>query len=169
VRILYAFDYRRRAILLLGGDEAGQWTDWYDRNVPKADTLLFRHVEQARGADAEAEARPTAQSKARKEETLMGITETRKKLMADPAAATRILGYLDDNHKAVALADLREGRVTQAELAAVLGVSQRRVSAIEHSADVQVSTLSAYLEKLGYDLELCARSATGERIPLKLG
>ncbi len=99
----------------------------------------------------------------------MGITETRKKLMADPAAATRILGYLDDNNKAVALADLREGRVTQAELAAVLGVSQRRVSAIEHSADVQVSTLSAYLEKLGYDLELCARSATGERIPLTLG
>ncbi len=63
VRILYAFDYRRRAILLLGGDKAGQWSDWYDQNVPKADTLLFRHVEQAREADAEAEARPTPKAK----------------------------------------------------------------------------------------------------------
>jgi len=99
----------------------------------------------------------------------VGIAETQKKLMADPEAAARIRGYLDENHKAVALADLREGRVTQAELAAVLGVSQRRVSAIEHSADVQVSTLTAYLEKLGYGLELCARSASGELIPLHLG
>lgn len=59
VRILYAFDYRRQAILLLGGDKAGQWTDWYDRNVPKADKLFVRQVEQARQADPEAQVRPT--------------------------------------------------------------------------------------------------------------
>jgi hypothetical protein len=60
VRILYAFDYRRRAILLLGGDKAGQWTEWYDRNVPKADRFFIRHVGQARKAEAEtpAQARP---------------------------------------------------------------------------------------------------------------
>jgi hypothetical protein len=63
VRILYAFDYRRRAILLLGGDKAGQWAHWYDRNVPQADTLFARHVEQARNADAEAAAQAGPASK----------------------------------------------------------------------------------------------------------
>ena len=35
-RILYAFDYRRKALLLLAGDKAavpGDWDAWYDRNV----------------------------------------------------------------------------------------------------------------------------------------
>ena len=59
VCILYAFDYRRQAILLLGGDKAGQWTTWYDRNVPKADTLFAHHVVQARQADAEAQIQTT--------------------------------------------------------------------------------------------------------------
>jgi DNA-binding XRE family transcriptional regulator len=99
----------------------------------------------------------------------MGIQETRKKLMADADAAKRIRGHLDANHRAVALHDLREGRITQAELAIVLGVSQRRVSAIENSCDVRVSTLSSYMEKLGFKLEIAACSETGERIPVHLG
>lgn len=37
VRILFAFDPRRRAILLVAGDKAGQWEQWYERNVPMAD------------------------------------------------------------------------------------------------------------------------------------
>ena len=99
----------------------------------------------------------------------MGIKETTAKLMADPAAKHRVAGYLDDNYEAVALADLREGRVTQAELAHVLGVSQRRVSAIEHAEDLQVSTLGSYIEKLGYRLEMIARGPAGEAIPIRLG
>src|SRR5580704_4608652 len=38
-RILYAFDPRRTAILLVGGDKGGD-DRWYQRNVPLAD-LLF--------------------------------------------------------------------------------------------------------------------------------
>jgi len=38
IRILYAFDPRRTAILLLGGDKTGD-DRWYKRNVPLADTL----------------------------------------------------------------------------------------------------------------------------------
>ena len=57
----------------------------------------------------------------------------------------------------------------QTELAHVLGVSQRRVSAIEHSADIQISTLRAYLEKLGFGMEIAALTAAGERILLRLG
>ena len=99
----------------------------------------------------------------------MGLEEIRKRLEADPEAAARIERYFREDAEAVALADLRRGVVTQAELADVLGVSQRRVSAIEHARDVQVSTLREYLEKLGYGLELTALSSTGEHIPLTLG
>jgi hypothetical protein len=99
----------------------------------------------------------------------MGLKETKKRLMADPAAAARIRGEVAEAHRSVALADLRAGHVTQAEVASVLGVSQRRVSAIEHSDDVQISTLRAYLETLGYTLELIARSQEGELIQLQVG
>ena len=37
-RVLYAFDPRRAAILLLGGDKTGN-DRWYDENVPTADRL----------------------------------------------------------------------------------------------------------------------------------
>src|ERR1035441_5928190 len=51
IRILYAFDYRRKAILLLGGDKAGNWDDWYDENVPPADRLFVRHERESRSRD----------------------------------------------------------------------------------------------------------------------
>jgi hypothetical protein len=34
IRILFIFDPRRRAILLLGGDKTGNWKSWYDKNIP---------------------------------------------------------------------------------------------------------------------------------------
>lgn len=44
-RTLYAFDPRRSAILLLGGDKTGD-SRWYEVNVPIADTLYDEHLEQ---------------------------------------------------------------------------------------------------------------------------
>ncbi|TVS84984.1 type II toxin-antitoxin system RelE/ParE family toxin [Mycobacterium helveticum] len=37
IRILFIFDPRRQAILLLGGDKAGNWKSWYDDNIPVAE------------------------------------------------------------------------------------------------------------------------------------
>lgn len=37
IRILFIFDPRRRAVLLLGGDKAGTWKGWYDKNIPIAE------------------------------------------------------------------------------------------------------------------------------------
>ena len=37
IRILFAFDPQRRAVLLIAGDKAGNWKRWYDRNIPIAD------------------------------------------------------------------------------------------------------------------------------------
>lgn len=48
IRILFAFDPRRMAILLLGGDKSGQWERWYKVNVPIADALYDEHIEALR-------------------------------------------------------------------------------------------------------------------------
>jgi hypothetical protein len=42
-RVLYAFDPRRAAILLLGGDKTGH-DRWYEVHVPAADTLYDEHL-----------------------------------------------------------------------------------------------------------------------------
>jgi len=43
LRTLYAFDPRRVAILLIGGDKTGD-KDWYSRFVPRADRLYDQHL-----------------------------------------------------------------------------------------------------------------------------
>jgi hypothetical protein len=42
-RVLYAFDLRRTAILLIGGDKTGK-NRWYEENVPIADRLYDAHL-----------------------------------------------------------------------------------------------------------------------------
>ena len=47
LRTLYAFDPRRTAILLIGGDKTGN-DRWYEEFVPRADKLYDDHLEQLR-------------------------------------------------------------------------------------------------------------------------
>lgn len=42
-RVLYAFDPRRTAILLIGGNKTGD-DRWYDKNVPVADKLYDEYL-----------------------------------------------------------------------------------------------------------------------------
>lgn len=46
-RILYAFDPRRVAVLLIGGSKLGD-ERWYERFVPLADDLYDEHLEELR-------------------------------------------------------------------------------------------------------------------------
>jgi len=46
-RVLYAFDPRRVAILLLGGTKAGD-DRWYEKYIPEADALYDSHLEELR-------------------------------------------------------------------------------------------------------------------------
>jgi hypothetical protein len=46
-RILYAFDPRRAAILLIGGDKTGN-NRWYEEYVPVADDLYDGHLDELR-------------------------------------------------------------------------------------------------------------------------
>lgn len=43
VRVLFAFDRERRAILLIGGDKSDNWKGWYETNIPIADDRFDEH------------------------------------------------------------------------------------------------------------------------------
>ena len=47
LRVLYAFDPRRTALLLIGGDKTGD-PRWYEKFVPVADDLFDRHLSELR-------------------------------------------------------------------------------------------------------------------------
>jgi len=44
IRILFAFDPVRRAVLLLAGDKAGGWSSWYEVNIPIAEKRYGEHI-----------------------------------------------------------------------------------------------------------------------------
>ena len=46
IRVLFAFDPRRTAILLLGGDKTGQWEARYQRVIPLTDQLYDDYLEE---------------------------------------------------------------------------------------------------------------------------
>jgi hypothetical protein len=49
-RVLYAFDPKRNAILLLGGNKAGTGR-WYDGHVPKAEKLFAAYLKESGQAE----------------------------------------------------------------------------------------------------------------------
>jgi len=57
LRVLYAFDPRRTAILLIGGDKTGK-PNWYQEFVPLADRIFDQHLaEIARDTESEGKRR----------------------------------------------------------------------------------------------------------------
>jgi hypothetical protein len=44
LRVLFAFDPRRTAILLIGGDKRNRWQAWYREYIPVADRLYDEHL-----------------------------------------------------------------------------------------------------------------------------
>jgi hypothetical protein len=44
IRVIFAFDPRRTAILLLGGSKAGRWREWYRDAIPQADRLYSTYL-----------------------------------------------------------------------------------------------------------------------------
>lgn len=61
VRVLFAFDLEREAILLVGGDKSDDWKGWYHANIPVADDRFDEH--QARLAEKPARRAPQTISK----------------------------------------------------------------------------------------------------------
>ncbi len=48
IRVFFAFDPRRMAILLIGGDKTGRFKEFYTRLLPVADKLYDEHLEELR-------------------------------------------------------------------------------------------------------------------------
>ena len=46
IRILYIFDPRRNAVLLVAGDKAGQWDAWYRTAIPLAGQRYEDYLKQ---------------------------------------------------------------------------------------------------------------------------
>lgn len=67
VRALFAFDKKRQAILLVGGDKSDDWRGWYDRNIAIADDRLDEHqaklAKQAKPAAKQAKAQKKGRTK----------------------------------------------------------------------------------------------------------
>src|SRR5664280_1795395 len=90
---------------------------------------------------------------------------------ARPGAEARITAEVERMNKVLELEKVRaRKKLTQSEVAARMGLSQRRVSAIEHtgSGEIKIDTLRRYVESLGGRLEVSA-VVDGDHIPLSLG
>ena len=69
--MLFAFDRKRRAILLVGGDKSDDWDGWYKENIPIADSRFEAH--QVRIADEQSAGRaPQRSSGTTKDKTQKG-------------------------------------------------------------------------------------------------
>jgi hypothetical protein len=45
IRILFAFDPRNTAVMLVGGDKRGLWDRWYRDSIPRAEQHYDRHLQ----------------------------------------------------------------------------------------------------------------------------
>lgn len=52
IRVLFAFDKVRMAILLVGGDKSDNWRGWYREEIPIADERFDEHQRQVDGRTA---------------------------------------------------------------------------------------------------------------------
>ena len=60
MRVLFAFDRQRKAILLLGGDKSRDWRSWYRIHILIADDLFDEHQ---RMVDGDSPEKPTRKRK----------------------------------------------------------------------------------------------------------
>jgi hypothetical protein len=44
LRVLFAFNPQRTAILLIGGNKEHRWRQWYEEYIPIADALYDEHL-----------------------------------------------------------------------------------------------------------------------------
>lgn len=48
LRVLFVFDPRSTAILLIGGNKTDQWNRWYRKTIPEADSLYDTYLQEIR-------------------------------------------------------------------------------------------------------------------------
>lgn len=152
IRILFIFDPLRRAILLLGGDKAGSWKRWYDKNIPVAEARYDNWLENEGASDM---------ARSWREIRADAVAQGR----LDPKRAATARAEMQSAVQAHRLAAIRKvlGHARQADVAALMGVSQARVSKLESGdlSHTELGTLQSYVAALGGNLRIVAEF--GER------
>jgi DNA-binding XRE family transcriptional regulator len=88
------------------------------------------------------------------------FTELSAPIDADPQRRARVEAHKRAIYTSLHLAALRQTRdLTQTEIAMRMGVSQARVSQIEHGENLELETIIAYVAALGGRLSLDATFA----------
>jgi len=154
-RVLFIFDPRREAILLLGGDKSGEWSKWYAKAIPQAEQLYEEYLKDvvAEGLlDQDPEWNQGATMGHKKWADIVGeidpemrgeIEELKEQARADIVAFN--------------IGEVRRARqITQAELARRLDRSQPAISAMERTEDNKLSTIRSAVESMGGRLEIVA-------------
>ncbi len=57
MRILFVFDPEREAVLLVAGDKAGRWSQWYVDAIPLAEVRHDEHLADVRHTGEDGEVR----------------------------------------------------------------------------------------------------------------
>ncbi len=66
IRVLFAFDLEREAILLVGGDKSDDWSGWYETNIPIADDRFDEHQTRLNAKKTSATKQATTKSRQKK-------------------------------------------------------------------------------------------------------
>jgi len=45
--MLFAFDPARQAVILVAGDKSGNWSGWYQKNIPLAERRYDEHLKES--------------------------------------------------------------------------------------------------------------------------
>ena len=144
LRVLFAFDPRRQAVLLIGGDKTGSWNDWYEEAVPEADRRYATYLGCARN-------RGGYGMSAKKFNQLRSDLYERS-----PESERRVAVQVDRLNEQLGLAGLRaRSSKTQAEVAEAIGTTQSAVFAdrtTRRSVDLESQRLRKRNRSAGYDL-----------------
>jgi DNA-binding Xre family transcriptional regulator len=104
----------------------------------------------------------------------MAMTTTLKEMMLELSdedikdVRKRARSHIKAMQEASRLDELRRAvEKPQGEIAAAMGIGQNAVSQMEKRQDIQLSTLSRYVQSLGFQLELSVVAKSGERVALK--
>lgn len=155
VRVLFAFDKERRAILFVGGDESNDWNGSYQVNIPIADERYTEHQEEIDRAANSEEGEGQEHGSAIEGQEAMTMKQWEKKVLQRPGAAERVAEIEDELRLATGLIALREqAGLSQRELAKRIGISQPRVAAIEQARNVTIDVLNQYVIAVGGKLEV---------------
>lgn len=151
-RVAFAFDPKRKAILLVAGNKSGgSEKRFYRQLIAKADKRFDGHL---------------ALLKKRKELTVKTLNQKMKRIgsVRRKKVEARAAGLIAEE---MTLQELRQARkLTQVRMAKVLGISQDGVSRLEKRSDLLLSTLRKSVEAMGGNLSLVAEFPDREPVVL---